>query len=249
MKKKRCAFGKSKRLTSSWEMKSSELPSTAVRARASRRRIRLRFLTWAIPSLTAIFAMAWFVVPTYVAYLSYEPREGDVVFQSLPHGPLVNAIEGATHSPYSHCGLVAREGGRWYVYEALGTVGRTPLLSWWQRGRSRALGVYRLNDEYRPCVPEMLDYVRGLVGRPYDIHYSMDDDRIYCSELVFKAFRAATGQPLGEVVRFGDLDWKPFEQLIERIEDGPVPVERRMIPPRQLSEAKQLHEVCRFGFD
>ena len=35
---------------------------------------------------------------------TYSPREGDVVFQSLPRGDLVDAIEGITNSPFSHCG-------------------------------------------------------------------------------------------------------------------------------------------------
>jgi hypothetical protein len=213
-----------------------------------RRRWRLRFLTWAVPAVVVAIPIAWFAAPPFLAYSRYEPQDGDVVFQSLPHAPLVNAIEGVTHSPYSHCGLVAREDGRWYVYEALGKVGRTPLYDWWSRGRGRALGVYRLTDAWQPAIPKMIEYAHSIVGRPYDIHYSMDDERIYCSELVFKAFRSATGDSLGEVVRFGDLDWKPYQQLIEQIEDGQVPVDRQMIPPRQLSEAAQLREVCRFGF-
>lgn len=229
-------------------MDSANPKATREPAVAARGRSRLRFLTWAIPAIVVAIPIACFVAPPYLAYLRYEPQDGDVVFQSLPHGPLVNAIEGVTHSPYSHCGLVAHEDGGWYVYEALGKVGRTPLYDWWTRGRGRALAVYRLSDDYQPVVPQMLHYARGLVGRPYDVHYSMDDERIYCSELVFKAFRAATGEPLGELVRFGDLDWKPYQRLIEHIEDGPVPVDRQMIPPRQLSEATQLREVCRFGF-
>jgi hypothetical protein len=218
------------------------------RLAAPRGRSGWRLLTWVVPGLIAAAAIAYFVAPPYAGYWRYEPREGDVVFQSLPRNPLVGAIEGVTHSPYSHCGLVAHEDGGWYVYEALGNVIRTPLYDWWDRGRGHALAVYRLGDEYQPRVPKMIEYARGLMGRPYDTHYSMDDERIYCSELVFKAFQAATGEPLGEVVRFGDLDWKPYRKLVEQVEEGPVPVDRMMVPPRQLSEAKQLHEVCRFGF-
>jgi hypothetical protein len=42
-------------------------------------------------------------------YIFYAPQEGDIIFQSLPHHELVDAIEGATRSPWSHCGVVMRE--------------------------------------------------------------------------------------------------------------------------------------------
>jgi hypothetical protein len=49
------------------------------------------------------------VLPTY-SYLRYSPKEGDLVFQSLPKMDLVVAIEGVTHSPYSHVGIVIKKG-------------------------------------------------------------------------------------------------------------------------------------------
>jgi hypothetical protein len=36
----------------------------------------------------------------------YQPREGDIIFQSLASGALAEAIEGTTQSSYSHCGIV-----------------------------------------------------------------------------------------------------------------------------------------------
>lgn len=77
----------------------------------------------------------------------YTPQEGDIVFQSLPHGDLVDAIEGIIHSPYSHCGVVLNERGHWVVIESIGTVRETPLLEWLQQGRSAAFAVYRLKPE------------------------------------------------------------------------------------------------------
>ncbi|HEV7402769.1 MAG TPA: hypothetical protein VGO11_07590 [Chthoniobacteraceae bacterium] len=43
----------------------------------------------------------------------YAPQEGDVAFQSLPHNPLIDAIEGSTASPFSHCGILHRAGAQW----------------------------------------------------------------------------------------------------------------------------------------
>jgi hypothetical protein len=39
--------------------------------------------------------------------VGYSPMVGDVVFQSMPPTELSTAIETATNSPYSHCGVVA----------------------------------------------------------------------------------------------------------------------------------------------
>ena len=56
---------------------------------------------------------------------AYQPVEGDILFQSLPNPAgldLVDAIEGSTGSPYSHCGMVFQERGEWQVIEAIGPV-------------------------------------------------------------------------------------------------------------------------------
>src|SRR5258708_39193676 len=74
--------------------------------------------------------------PILYYYFCYSPREGDVVFQSLPHGGLVDAIEGITHSPYSHCGVVLRnDKNQWVVIEEIVNVHETPLFAWEFRGR------------------------------------------------------------------------------------------------------------------
>lgn len=190
---------------------------------------------------------AWF---TDAGHTNYEPQEGDVIFQSLPHGPVVMAIEGVTKSPYSHCGIVAKTAsddgrdGQWVVYEAIGDVHVTPLQDFLLRGRDGGFVAYRLRASDREHIPAVLKCCKAYFGRPYDFHYKFDDDRIYCSELIYKAFRDAThGQPLGRRVRFGDLNWQPFETLIRQIEGGEVPVDREMITPVDLARARQLEPV------
>ena len=42
----------------------------------------------------------------------YQPREGDIIFQSLPKMDLVLAIEGCTESKFSHCGVVIKDNVR-----------------------------------------------------------------------------------------------------------------------------------------
>ncbi len=177
----------------------------------------------------------------------YSPQEGDVIFQSLPHMDFVDTIEGVTGSPYSHCGVVVREGGRWKVLESIVTVHETPLYAWVQRGRRSAFAVYRLTDDRRVQIPRFVEEMRKFAGTPYDFHYQMGDESIYCSELVWKGWKNATGEEMGKLVKLGDLNWKPYEEIIRKYEQGPPPLDREMITPRHLSEAPQLRKVCSGG--
>lgn len=174
---------------------------------------------------------------------AYDPREGDIVFQSLPHNPLIDAIEGATESPFSHCGILHRGSGGWLVIEAIGPVKETALDSWIERGREHRYTAFRLRDKYRPKIPEFIKAAQSYEGRPYDIHYDLDDAAIYCSELIYKSFRRVTGEEMGRLQMLGELKWLPYTEVIKQIEGGNLPLERKMITPRSLSEAAQIEKV------
>lgn len=204
---------------------------------------RVLVVTVVVCGLLSFAVYAWVYGAAYVAFWSYQPLEGDIVFQSLPHSPLVDAIEGVTASPYSHCGIVAQEKGRWVVYEAFHNVEATPLKQFLFRGRDLRFAVYRLKSRFQQYVPATIANTKTYLGRPYDVRYRMDDERLYCSELIYKAYHEASGQQFGKMVRLSDLNWKPFARTIEHFEKGPVPTDREMITPKDLSEAEQLEPV------
>jgi hypothetical protein len=181
----------------------------------------------------------------------YEPEPGDFVFQSLSHNPLIDAIEGSSGSPFSHCGIVKKrdvekaQGDKWMVIEAIGPVKETQLAHWIAQGRGSAYVVFRLRDPLANKIPAILAAAEKYEGRPYDIHYDMDDEKIYCSELLYKAVRDATGKELGKSRKLGELNWQPHEKVIRHIENGSLPLDREMITPRDFSEAPELREVFR----
>ncbi|MBL9116795.1 MAG: hypothetical protein JNJ83_17435 [Verrucomicrobiaceae bacterium] len=176
------------------------------------------------------------------AEVAYEPKEGDILFQSLAHNPLIDAIEGSTRSPFSHCGIVTHSRRGWRVLEAIGPVQEIPLGHWIVQGREAKFAVYRLHKNLQPKVPDMLRAAREFLGRPYDIQYELDDAKIYCSELIYKAWKSATGEEMGKLVKLGQLDWKPHEAVIRAIA-GELPLQRLMITPRDLAAAHQLKQV------
>jgi hypothetical protein len=211
-------------------------------------RIRALFL-----GVIFIFVAGWFVLKPLTLWIFYQPQAGDVVFQSLPGGyDLVEAIEGITRSPFSHCGAVEKIDGKWMVIEAIGEVRRTPLLLWIARGRGSRITVCRLKEPYRHHIPTMTLAMDHLLGQPYDFRYKFGDDEIYCSELVFRGYQIATqGEALGTLRTLGSMNWKPYTQVIQKYEQcGPdnLPLDRSMITPRDLAEAPQLEQVfsCRF---
>lgn len=217
--------------------------------RRTNRQRRVFWLTFGVGLAVVAVALLAYWWPVYAAIARYEPAEGDVVFQSLPPSPLVNTIEGVTRSPYSHCGLVALRNGQWVVVEALDGVEETPLRAFLIRGRNHGFAVYRLREQHQSAVAETISNARRYLGRPYDVRYQMDDEKIYCSELIYKAFRDATnGQELGRLVRLGELNWKPYVEAIEHFEGGPVPLEREMISPIEMARSSQLQLVMNWRF-
>ena len=74
--------------------------------------------------------------------------------------------------------------------------------------------------------------------------YRFDDEAIYCSELIWRGWEAATGKELGTAVTLGSLNWQPYQAVIQAIEGpGNLPLDRKMITPRDLAKAKELKLV------
>lgn len=204
-------------------------------------KIRLLLL---LPLFIWVISIA--VAPAF-SYTEYEPKEGDIVFQSLPESDLTRAIEGATNSPYSHTGIVIKKDGYWYVREAVGPVTDTALYLWIMRGRDAKFSAYRLEDKYKNIIPSFINETKKYLGRPYDIQYELDDEKIYCSELVYKSFKDATQEKLGKLIKLKELNWEDHREFIESIETDGVPFEREMITPSDLSKATQLIKVYSNG--
>jgi uncharacterized protein YycO len=175
---------------------------------------------------------------------AYEPRQGDVLFQQLPNPPgldLVDAIEGATGSPYSHCGMVLWHDNQWQVIEAVGPVMIVPIEAWKARGRGKNFWAYRLNEASQKFIPAALTAMKRDLGKPYDPRYRFDDKAIYCSELIYRGWQAATGKGLGKTVALQELNWQPYRKVIVAIEGTEeIPLTREMITPRDLAKAPEL---------
>lgn len=138
----------------------------------------------------------------------YIPKTGDLVFQDLDCGDLCNAIEkvtqGVNGASFSHVGVIDVEKDTAFVLEAIGPgVIKTPFIKFLDRSRDTVgnpkVMVGRLKDESQTNIPEAIKYCKSLLGKPYDDAFDISNQKYYCSELVYYAFRNSKGGYLFEL--------------------------------------------------
>ena len=133
-------------------------------------------------------------------------RDGDIIFHTSRSSQSA-AIQRATHSPYSHVGIVFIRDGKPYVFEAIATVRYTPLAAWIARGDGGRYVVRRLKQAPSPAqVAKLRSAARSFEGKPYDLYFEWSDERIYCSELVWKMYDQALGLKLGKLQKLREFD-------------------------------------------
>lgn len=113
-------------------------------------------------------------------------QEGDIVFQmsKSKQSPLIAL---ATGSPYTHCGIVVEKSGQFYVLEAINTVSLTPIDKWIKRGRFKQCKSRRVLK-----TAKKIRYKKYL-GKRYDLQFSFNNDKYYCSELVWLIYKEQFG--------------------------------------------------------
>lgn len=129
-------------------------------------------------------------------------QSGDVVLQTSRSSRSA-LIRRASDSPYSHVGVVERAKDGVFVIEAVQPVSRTPLSKWVKRGQGGTVTVLRPKGLDAAARAKVVAEAKRQLGKPYDARYRWDDDALYCSELVVKAFERGAGITVGkqEVVK------------------------------------------------
>lgn len=179
-------------------------------------------------------------------------RAGDLIFHQSQTRQ-AKAIEEAQGSPWTHMGILFPADGRWYVAEAIQPVTVTSLERFIQRGRNRTVLVKRIRSTVIDMSDEgnqsrVAEEVEKEIGKNYDIFFSWSDERIYCSELVFKAFSRATGWAPGLLQRFRDLnlDGPAMKRLIrerEAAQGRPIDLDEPIITPVSILRDQSLESV------
>src|SRR6185295_9500232 len=77
-------------------------------------------------------------------------------------------------------------------------------------GKGGRYAVKRLKNADKILTPEVLQKMnlltRKFTGKAYDWTFGLSDQKIYCSELVWKMYRQSTGLELGRFQKLKELD-------------------------------------------
>lgn len=136
-----------------------------------------------------------FIVQSYAQYP--ELKEGDLVFQDLDCGPLCDAIEAVTEGyngrDFSHVAIIIKHKKRLVGIEAIGNqvniisidslMSRCPM-------KNKFL-VMRLQNEYAHLQTKISKEALKFIGKKYDDRFIMNNDSLYCSELVYEVYNRA----------------------------------------------------------
>jgi hypothetical protein len=175
-------------------------------------------------------------------------HEGDLIFHTSQSAQS-QAIQLATHSPYSHCGLLYKANGEWQVFEAVQPVKLTPLARWVARGKDGHFVVKRLHDAATALTPAALARLHAagqpMLGHDYDLAFNWSDKQIYCSELIWKVYDRALHRQLGRLQQLRDFDLSQpavRAKLRERYGNH-LPLSEPVISPASIFNSPELVTV------
>ena len=177
-----------------------------------------------------------------------EFMSGDIIFQTSESNQS-KAIQIATKSRYSHMGIIYLQDNEYYVFEAVQPVKLTLLTDWIKRGENKHYVVKRLKNSKEVLTSEKLSDMKVIgnrfLGKNYDLYFEWSDERIYCSELVWKIYKEALGIEVGELETLQDFDLTNEavkEKLRERYGNN-IPKNELVISPASMFKSEKLQTI------
>ena len=139
----------------------------------------------------------------------FQLQIGDILFQDLDSSPLCDAIEivtpGYNNNNFSHIGIIVELGdpnciNPNYIYEdnirvleaIPNKVTTTRLDSFLNRSidsnKKPKVIVGRLKKRYQYSILDAVKFLKNKIGIEYDDYFIKDNNKYYCSELIYEAF-------------------------------------------------------------
>ena len=172
-------------------------------------------------------------------------QNGDIIFQTSQSSQS-KAIQLATDSKYSHMGIIYENDGQFLVYEAVQPVKLTPLTEWMNRGENGHYVIKRLENAEQVLTNSTLTKMKQIgeqfKGKPYDIYFEWSDDKIYCSELVWKVYKQATDIEIGQLEQLSDFHLSNDivkAKMKERYGEN-IPLNEKVISPAAMFNSDKL---------
>lgn len=175
-------------------------------------------------------------------------QNGDIIFQTSKSDQS-KAIQLATKSKYSHMGIIYEYDDDFYVFEAVQPVKLTPLNEWIHRGENSHYVIKRLKNADQiltsPVLAKMKKTGEQFEGKPYDIYFEWSDDKIYCSELVWKIYKQATNIEIGQLEQLSsfDLTHNVVKSKMKERYGNNIPLAEKVISPAAMFNSDKLMTV------
>lgn len=174
-------------------------------------------------------------------------QEGDLIFQTS-ESKQCEAVRIATNSKFSHCGVIFKENGNWMVFEAVQPVKVTTLEQWILHGRDSKYVIKRLKDSSvlnAAVLSKMKNYGKSLLGKDYDAYFEWSDDRIYCSELIWKVYKNGAGIELSKTKQLKDFNLTDprIQPILKERYGNEIPLDEKVVAPSDLSDSELLKTI------
>jgi len=84
-----------------------------------------------------------------------------------------------------------------------------------------------------------------MLGKSYDAYFEWSDDKIYCSELIWKIYKRAAGVEVGKLQKMKefDLSSEPVKEIIRERYGDDLPVNETVISPQSIYESNLFMTV------
>jgi uncharacterized protein YycO len=175
-------------------------------------------------------------------------KDGDLIFQKSFSSQSL-AVEKATNSIYSHCGIIFKQDSNFYVLEAVQPVSVCELKEWIARGKDQHFVIKRhiFADSLLTAekIKEMKKIGFSFLDKNYDLTFEWSDNKMYCSELIWKIYKRALNIEIGQLQKLEDLNLNDRivkEKLKERYGNN-IPYEETIISPESIFSCKDLKTV------
>jgi len=130
-------------------------------------------------------------------------QAGDILFQNLNCGELCDAIEAVTKGidgkDFSHCAFVVNINDTLKVIEAIGDKVEVNSLQYFfarsgDTSKIENITVGRVKHQYENLITKATINAKQLLGQPYDDEFLLDNEKWYCSELIYEVFKEANNK-------------------------------------------------------
>ena len=173
-----------------------------------------------------------------------ELQDGDIIFHTSKSSQS-EMLQVATNSDLTHVGIIFFKEGIPYVFEAVQPVKVTRLQDFINRGVDGKYKIVRYKDGLtQEQINLGISYSKKQLGKNYDIKFQWSDNKMYCSELVWKVYKEM-GIDLCDPKTFSDynISSPEVQQAIQKRYGTTFDMNEEVVAPVDIYESSLVGTV------